>query len=90
MLCNLRMVACLCGSAVLCCFARSAADKRTRLFCRYLPHEWLLLTKEQLLDRVCAALGGICTTLNALHDVPSVYPAGGAQATLQSASTCQT
>jgi AFG3 family protein len=25
---------------------------------QYLPNESLLLTKEQLLDRVCAALGG--------------------------------
>jgi ATP-dependent Zn protease len=27
-------------------------------FAQYLPNESLLLTKEQLLDRVCAALGG--------------------------------
>jgi hypothetical protein len=28
------------------------------LLLQYLPNESLLLTKEQLLDRVCAALGG--------------------------------
>lgn len=27
-------------------------------FAQYLPNENMLLTKEQLLDRVCAALGG--------------------------------
>ena len=27
-------------------------------FAQYLPNENLLLTKEQLLDRICAALGG--------------------------------
>jgi hypothetical protein len=37
---------------------RHRARHATRTTAQYLPNENLLLTKEQLLDRVCAALGG--------------------------------
>ena len=40
-------------------------------FAQYLPNENLLLTKEQLLDRICAALGG-----RAAEQVGGGFPGG--------------